>query len=122
MISTSPFHRSDGSIDFPYIASSDRCFIYPSPPPESFGEGIIQIPEHLQEFYAEGYGILLSVGLGFYHEKGHWISVSPRLQPGVKVHFDIGVPWEEFILGPNGERHRVVLCGVTDIWGVVEED
>jgi len=36
---TTPFHTADGDIVFPWKPTSDRAFIFPSPPPETFIKG-----------------------------------------------------------------------------------
>jgi hypothetical protein len=121
MYFTTPFHDENEDIKFPYQPTSDRIFLFPSPPPETFGEGIIEIPKNQQEFYREGIGIVLAVGSGFFNEKGVWRPVSKLLVPGVKVHFDITVPWEHYVRGLDGEHHRIVLCGSEDIHIIIEE-
>jgi co-chaperonin GroES (HSP10) len=122
MLESTPFHNEDGIIEFPYQPTFDRVFIFPSPPPEAFGQGIIMIPEDQREFYREGVGIVLAVGEGYFNEKGKWCPVPSLLVPGVKVHFDVTVPWEHYIRGLDGDLHRIVLCGTADLSTVIEEE
>lgn len=118
---STPFHSTDRDIVFPWKPTSDRAFIFPSPPPETFIEGgVIEIPEHFREEYREGYGVLLAIGPGFFDEKGRWKSVLPELSPGMEVVYDVSVPWRAIAVGQDGEKHLVVMCGATDILGVAD--
>jgi len=106
---------------FPWKPTSDRAFIFPSPPPETFIKGgVIEIPEQFREDYRQGCGVLLAVGPGFYDRKGRWQSVLPELFPGVEVVFDVFVPWRAIAEGQDGQKYVVVMCGATDILGVTD--
>lgn len=119
---TTPFHTPDGAIVFPWRPTSDRAFIFPFPPPETFIEGgVIEIPEQFREEHRQGYGILLAVGPGFFSDKGKWRGILPELVPGTEVVFDVSVPWRAIATGQDGEKHLVTMCGATDILGVVNE-
>jgi len=122
MLKKTPFHTEDGDICFNWQPTSDRLFLYPSSPPTTFGEGIIHIPDHLQEFYFEGIGIVLAVGPGFFNDKGIWQAPSPALKPGVLVYYDKDVPWKHPFRGPDNVLHQVVFCGALDILAVIEEE
>jgi len=114
-----PFHTSEGEIQFPWKPTADRAFIFPSPPPETFIEGgVIRIPETLQLDYRKGYGVLLAVGPGFYNKKGRWCPTLPELSPGCHIYYDVTVPWREVVIGVDGKEHVVVFCGASDIMAV----
>jgi len=116
-----PFHDEQGNINFHWNPTADRVFIYPSSPPEKFQEkGLIEIPKLFQDFYQEGIGILLAAGPGFYDERGKWKAVSSLLKPGVKVYYDITVPWKQVVQGLDGKQYVVVLCGESDVLCVLE--
>lgn len=119
---TTPFHNADGDVVLSWTPTLDRAFIFPSPPPETFVEGgNIQIPEHLKEEYRQGYGVLLAIGSGFVDAKGRWMGIVPELRPGVEVIYDVTVPWKAIAVGLDGKKYEIVLCGATDILGVVNE-
>lgn len=118
---STPFHAADGSIVFPWKPTSDRAFIFPSPPPETFIEGgVIEIPEQFREEHRQGYGVLLAIGPGFFDRRGKWKSILPDLSPGMEVVYDVSVPWRAIAEGQDGQNHLVVMCGATDILGVVD--
>jgi len=117
-----PWHDECGNLEFPYRAILDRVFIFPSPPPERLGkEKLIEIPTQFRKYYEKGKGTLLSVGPGYHDGKGVWHPTSDQLSLGVEVYYDKTVPWGFHVLGIDGEEHFVVLCGVSDVYGVIEE-
>jgi len=117
----SPWHDAKGNMHFPYRALESKAFIWPAPPPETLGElGVILIPIQYREFYAEGYGILLSIGPGYWNDKGKWFPVDPLLKPGVTVSFDSTIPYRAMLDGPDGKVHEVYRCVEADIGGVVQ--
>lgn len=117
-----PFSTKSGKVKFPWNPTADRVFIFPSPPPETIGEKrIILIPEKFREEHIDQRGILLAVGPGFFDDKGRWNPTPPELVPGVTVIYDYTVPWRALARGQDKEKHLVVLCGVGDILGVVQD-
>jgi len=112
-----PWHDAKGKLNFPYRALESKAFIWPCPPPETFFHTNILIPIQYREHYAEGFGILLSIGPGYWNDKGKWFPVDPLLQSGVIVAYDQTVPWRIMLDGPNGE---VTRCVEADIGGVVQ--
>jgi len=112
-----PWHTNEGLVDFPYRALHDRTFIYPAPPKEKFGrDSIIEIPKICQQYYASDFGIILSIGPGYYSMEGKWHGTSPQLKPGVKVMFNKNVPWRTSVKGLDGKNYSVIICSATDIW------
>ena len=116
-----PWHINNSIIKFPYHALHDRVFIYPLPPKEKFGkESIIEIPKTFRQFYASDFGIILSIGSGYYSKDNKWHETSPQLKPGVKVVFNKNVPWRTSVKGLDGKNYSVIICGAQDIWLVDE--
>lgn len=115
-----PWHNKNGVLKFPYKPTLDRCFIWPTPPPEKVGrEKLLYIPKQFERRYQDKTGIILSVGPGYYSKKGKWNPVPSELKPGVKVVFDHSVPWGYRFAGLDGKKHFVFLCGVSDVWCIV---
>ena len=121
MIQKTPFHsEKEEELVFPFRPLRDLVFIFPDPPPEKLGEQqLIYIPEQFKKKYHDGVGIILAIGSGYADSKGRFHPTPSGLKPGVRVVFDISVPWGEYFEGQDGKRHYVVLCGTTDIFGVV---
>lgn len=117
-----PFHDKRGKLRFPVQATRHVAFIWPTPPPETFGElGILDIPEKFREEHQDGTGILLSIGSGYWgkhKKKPKWYSPPEVLVPGIRVFFDVSVPWSAMFQGQDGEMHKVVYCGYRDIHGL----
>jgi co-chaperonin GroES (HSP10) len=115
-----PFEDVEGNIQFPLNPTLDRIFLIPSPPPEKFEDtGLIFIPEQFREDYVKHLGIVLAVGPGHYNQKGKWCPVSPKLKPGSLVYYDITVPWRHTAKDVDGVEQLVVLCGASDILGII---
>jgi hypothetical protein len=116
-----PWHDAKGKMHFPYRALESKAFIWPTPPPETFYGSNILIPIHYQKYYAEGYGILLSIGPGYWTDKGKWIPIDPLLKPGSMIAYDKTVPWSIMLDDSDGKTHEVVRCVEADIGGVVKD-
>lgn len=115
-----PFHIK-GKIQFPWKPTSDRVFIYPCPSPEKFiPGGVVEIPEKFRENYNQGIGVVLATGPGFFDKKGKWNGVPEDLAPGVYVKYNQDVPWKQVERAPDGNEYVLVLCGASDILGVVD--
>jgi len=117
-----PWHDKNGELKFPYRAILDRVFIWPCPPPERLGKKkLIYVPEEYQKYYQKGEGVLLSVGPGYWDDKGKWHPTSPDLRPGCLVSYDKTVPWGFFEDGLDGRQHYVVICGYRDLYGLLPD-
>jgi len=114
-----PWHDKNGNLCFPYRAILDRVFIYPTPPPEKFRSkrSVIEIPGQFRKYYQDGTGIILSIGPGYYDEKGKWHSTLEQLKVGMKVAFDKTVPWGCDVVGLDGKEYLVTICGYNDVYG-----
>ena len=122
MKNLTPWHDENGNLNFPYRAIRDRVLIYPSPLPETIGEKkLVILPNFLKKYYQKGTGILLSVGPGYWDDKGKWHPTSDQMKPGIKVQFDKTVPWKYYLEGLDGREYSVVFCGYQDVRGVFEE-
>ncbi len=119
-----PFHNEEGILEFPYRPLRDLVFIFPTPPPEKIGEeSLIFIPEKFRKRHQDSTGVVLAVGPGYQNDKGKWQCLPPsNLKPGVKVHFDNLVPWGVEVEGLDGEVHYIFVCGISDVYGIVEEE
>lgn len=116
----SPWHDAKGKLNFPYRAMQSQAFVWPAPPPKTLGEeGCIVIPFQYREYYAEGFGILLSIGPGYWDKKNKWIPVDPLLKPGVTICFDKNIPYRAILDGPDNKHYEVIRMVEADIGGVV---
>lgn len=121
MGSRTPFHDKKGNLEFPYRLLRDLIFIFPTPPPAKVGEErLLHIPDQFKKKHQDGTGIVLAIGPGYQNDRGEWFRPSPELRPGVKVYFDNKVPWGYRFPGLDGREYYVFLCGVADVWCVVE--
>jgi hypothetical protein len=122
---STPFHTKKGELEFPVQAMRHIAFIWPTPPPKTFGElGILDIPEQFREDHQDGTGLLLSIGPGVWlrdqkTKKMKWFPPPEELVPGCRVYYDKSVPWNVQVQGLDGEMHKVVYCGFLDIHGLV---
>jgi hypothetical protein len=107
------------NIKSPLRAILDRCIIWPIPGPSKVGA--IELPDQLKEDFRKAEGILLSVGPGYYSNDGKFHGTSDQLKPGVRVLYDKTVPWGTKVTGNDNKEHGVVICGVQDIQGVLND-
>jgi len=136
-----PFIGPDGQIHSPFRAILDRCIIWPVPPPERIGDGVIEIPQTARDQFQDSTGILLSVGPGYWgkeieggpqllsrlrmrkpgQESSHqvWHPTTDQLKPGVRVYYDNSVPWGVQGVGLDGKTYNLVICLVADLQGIV---
>ena len=122
----SPFHTKSGKLKFKVQATRHIAFIWPTPPPTTFGElGILDIPEQFREEHQDGTGILLSIGPGYWGQDPKkkrrcikWFPSPKELVPGCRVYYDNSVPWHVQMEGLDGKMHKVVYCGFRDIHGL----
>jgi hypothetical protein len=111
---------------FKYRAIRDVVLIWPMPLPPTFVEGgAIVRPESSinadDELYGRSdYGLVLSVGPGYYDNKK--FHPTHTLEVGMKVVYDKLVPWKVYVEGCDGKEELVVICGFKDVRGVVEEE
>ena len=116
-----PWHDKKGKLQFPYQMLGDLVFIFPDPPPEKLGkDNIIHLPDSLKKKYHNGTGTILSIGPEYMDLKGRYHHTHSKLEAGVRVFFDISVPWGLRIIGLDGKKHYAVLCGALDIFGIVD--
>jgi len=118
-----PWHDKNGVLKFPYKPLRDLVFIFPTSPPEKIGrENLLFIPEQYRRRYQDKTGVILAIGPGYQNDKGKWFRPPPELKPGVRVFFDHSAPWGYYFAGLDGKKYFVFLCGIADIWGMVEKD
>lgn len=112
-----PFYcKKCGGIDFPYTPTLDRVFLLPLIP-ETYDEGLIQIPIEYSEFYKKPLGIVLSVGRGYWLDSGKFKPT--QVKPGQKVYYDNTVPWTHKFEDREDNEHEVTRCGEGDIHGIM---
>ena len=118
-----PFHNKKGKIVLKFKPLRDICLIYPIQPKNTMGDkDTILIPEQYKDRYHKPEGVVLAIGPGYYDAKnGMYRKVSQELKPGVKVTFDLNVPWRQTIKGVDGKPYVVVVCTEQDIQCVCEE-
>jgi hypothetical protein len=118
-----PFHDKNGKLAFPFEATQSIAFIFPVPPPETLGKEIkFILPEEFRQDHQKNFGILLSIGPGYYDKKNKWCPVSPELKPGVRVCFDTTVPNSLLTKGLDGKDYEISICVEADIYGLAEKD
>jgi len=116
-----PWHNKKGELQFPYQMLGDLVFICPDSPPEKMGQdNVIVLPESIRKKYHNGTGTILSIGPGYTDLKGKCHPTHPKLSAGVRVLFDISVPWGLNITGLDGHKYYTVLCGAQDVFGLVD--
>lgn len=122
MKTITPWYDKNGVLKFPYKPLRDLVFIFPTSPPERMGrENLLFIPEHYRRNYQDKTGVILAIGPGYQSDKGKWLRPSEELKPGAKVFFDNTTPWGELFTGLDGKKHYIFICGIADVFGLVEE-
>jgi len=118
-----PFHDKKGKIVLKLEPLRDICLIYPIPPKDTIGDKkTILIPDQYKDKHYKPEGVLLAVGPGYYDPKtGVYREVSKALKPGVKVTFDLNVPWRQTVKGVDGKQYTVVMCTEQDIQCIIKE-
>ena len=121
-----PFYCSVcDSIKFPYKAVRDVVFLYPTPRPEKVGN--VYIPDYdgrsynTRELFRESSGIILSIGPGAIHKKTKKFFSTKDLEVGDYVYYNKSVPWKLDVIGIDGGKYRVIICGYLDIYAKMEE-
>lgn len=114
-----PFHSEKGKLVFPIEPLRNLVYVWPVPPPKKIG--MFYIPKGYQKKYHDGVGIILAVGPGYTNRKGRFFPTPSELRAGVRVVFDIHVPWGEYFTGQDGKPHFACLCGIGDIFGILKE-
>lgn len=108
-----------GAIKFPIRAVRDIVFLLPSPYPETYKEGgQIEIPSEYREHHQSAFGIILSVGPGYWDKKR--FHPTHDLKVGMKVVYDKTTPWPFDILGSDMKKHCVRCMGFRDVKAIVE--
>ena len=120
MIQRTPFHSEKGELKFPFRPLRDLVYIYPDLPPEKLGkQQLIHIPDQFKKKYHDGVGTILAIGSGYTDNKGRFHPTPSGLKAGAIIAFDISVPWGMRVEGQDGRKYYVILCGTSDIFGVV---
>lgn len=118
-----PFHTKSGKLKFNLEPLRDLVFVWPTPPPEYHGNGFIEIPEQFRDEYQDGTGILLAAGPGYWGKDDEgddrFYPMAQQLVPGIKVQYDVTIPWHMFVVGVDGKTHKVVYCTVGDIHSIL---
>jgi len=111
-----PFYcETCGAIKWKYRALLDLVFIWPVPPKDTYGEeSLIEIPTQYKEFYPSDYGIVLSIGPGYYDDR-QFHPTPDNITRGMKVLYDKQVPYEIPISGNDGKEYTVKTIGYQDI-------
>jgi len=107
------------SIVFPARATRDIVFIYQIPLPKMVGN--FHLPDKLRDMFEKGYGVVLSIGPGFWYKnnkKKKWMFKGTSLQVGDYVIFNKDVPlgWSYKFKGVDEEDHLVRFMGEMDVW------
>ncbi len=114
-----PFHSEKGAVEFSLRPLRDLVFVYPDPPPEKLGEQqLIYIPVQFKKKHHDGVGTILAIGPGYMDDKGRFHPTPSGLTPGTRVVFDLSVPWGMHVVGTDGRKYYVALCGTADIFGI----
>jgi hypothetical protein len=115
-----PFSKR-GKIVSPLRAILDRCIVWPIPAPDRIG--VIELTDSVKKLLNPnlGTGVLLSVGPGYKSINGKFHGTTSQLVPGVVVKYDKTVPWRYDAVDEKGKSHELVICGVQDIHGVLDD-
>ncbi len=116
-----PFYCKEcGAIKFKYRAINDYVFIWPIPLEKTFKKnGLIVRPDDsidpTDELHGRSdYGIVLSVGRGYYDNKR--FHSTEMLKVGMKVIYDKKVLYPTLIeIDTDGNRQVIVTCGYLDV-------
>ena len=104
-----------GSLKFPYKAIRDVTFIWPFPKEDKVGS--IFIPNVAKDNKEQEWGVVLSVGKGYWKKTGRFIPT--EIEVGDEVVYDKGVPWALYVDGDNDRKHQVKYMGYQDVKGIV---
>ena len=105
-----------GGIRFPIKAIRDIIFIKPEPVDHFPHSDIIEVPEFLKPHELSGYGFVLSMGPGYYDNKGrfwptHTISVGQRVVFDKDVADLFTYPIRDY----DKNYYQIVTCGFGDV-------
>jgi len=113
-----PFYCTTcGAIKWELTALRDVIFLYPFEPAKTFRkDGLLSIPEqYRQEYrYMSDFGVVLSVGPGYYGKK-RFYPTDDRVKPGMVVAYDKYVLWETLVKGTDGINYVVKMMGFGDM-------
>ena len=105
-----------GAFKFPYRATRDIVFLLSDQIPEETPGGIL-IPSVVRDEMHSEYGVVLSVGPGYYDKKGKYHPT--ELKAGDKVLYDKTVPWVQDVEGADGVVYKIKMMGERDVKGLV---
>lgn len=117
---------TSGRVEFPLRAIRDIVFIWPIPLPETYGmEHLLVRPIQFRDvrnelFGRSPFGIVLSVGPGYFDDTDQKFYSTGNLKSGDKVLYDSKVPWNTTVRDSQGKEHFIVFCGYGDVWCLVE--
>ena len=103
-----------GGIDFPFMPTTDRIFVWPEPEPEKIG--LIELPATYRQFHRSERGIVLAAGPGYYNK--HGIFIKNDLKIGDVVIYDVGAMYTRTASSKNGKEYDVKLMGEQDILAI----
>ena len=106
------------SLKFPYKATRDIVFIWPEPINDRVGS--IILPIMVKDSKEPEYGVVLSVGKGYWKKGGNFIPTNIKV--GDEVIYDKSTPWCLFVEGPKERKYRVKYMGYQDVKALVTQD
>jgi co-chaperonin GroES (HSP10) len=118
--------KACGSIKISYRPVRDVVFLFQYPAPEKTKGGIILVDDGTKYV---GYGadncykdtmrpplaVVLAYGPGYFDSKKHAFMETKGLSVGDDVHVS-KVPWKYDLINDQGEKHKVLACGIKDIY------
>jgi len=115
-----PFYCEEcGAFKFPYRAVRDVVFLFSDQIPEETPGGIL-IPSVVRDSMHSEYGVVLSVGKGYWDKKMKFHPTEVKV--GDKVMYDKTVPWTQDVEGADGKVYKVKVMGERDVKGLVVPD
>jgi co-chaperonin GroES (HSP10) len=103
-----------GGIDFPFMPTTDRIFVWPEPEPEKIG--LIELPATYRQFHRSERGLVLAAGPGYYNKRG--IFIETELKVGDIVIYDVSTMYTRTATNKNGKEYDIKLMGEQDILAI----
>jgi len=123
---TAFYNKERKELEFNWKAMRDVVFVVPDPLPEKYRvpgeqlEPILFIPDRFREKHGNEYGIVISVGPGYYDR--HMRFKPTDVQIGDRVIYDKEVPWSLDLKGADGKDHVCKFMGNGDIKAIVPRE